>query len=198
MKAAQLVKFGLAEKIFLTGTLSYWSDLSELDKSRTKLTAYTRSDACGAGQMWAEFLEKNQEDLRGIGVFGDPGMADAVRNDVSGIGFNNIVYAYNVETRHCYEGLTVLPIDLDENRLADSAERCCANLDQMVQAISGGWYPSPPARDLYFISKGKPENPVIKVFLKWVLEEGQLYLDKAGYVALDTLFITKQIEALGL
>ena len=40
------------------------------------------------------FLGKKQEDLLGIGVFGDPGLNEAVRKDALGIGFNNINYAY--------------------------------------------------------------------------------------------------------
>ncbi len=41
------------------------------------------------------FLGKKQEDLKGTGVFGGPGVAETLQKDVNGIGFNNIGYAYN-------------------------------------------------------------------------------------------------------
>jgi len=51
---------------------------------------YTRSDACGAAENVAKFFGKKQEDLLGVGVFGDPGLAQAVKKDPLGIGINNI------------------------------------------------------------------------------------------------------------
>jgi phosphate transport system substrate-binding protein len=53
-------------------------------------------DAAGAPETWAKYLgNKKQEDLLGIGVFGDPGIAEAVAKDPLGIGYNNLGYAYD-------------------------------------------------------------------------------------------------------
>ena len=46
-----------------------------------------------------KYFNKKQDDLQGVGVFGDPGLASAVRKDVSGIGFNNIGYIYDAKTK---------------------------------------------------------------------------------------------------
>ena len=43
-------------------------------QSKEKINVYTRSDACGAAEMWAKYMGKKQEDLKGIGIYGDPGM----------------------------------------------------------------------------------------------------------------------------
>ena len=81
--------------IFINGNIKTWEKWSSGVKSNDfKMNVYTRSDACGAAQMWAEYMGKNQEDLLGTGIFGDPGIAEAVRNDAMGIGFNNVIYAY--------------------------------------------------------------------------------------------------------
>ena len=48
-------------------------------KSSSPIHIYTRSDACGAAEMWAKYFGKKQEDLLGVGVFGDPGLAQAVK-----------------------------------------------------------------------------------------------------------------------
>jgi phosphate transport system substrate-binding protein len=55
----------------------------------------------------------------------------------------------------------------------------------MTVSIKEGKYPSPPACDLYFITKGKPKNPAVLHFLKWILTTGQKYIDEAGYIKLS-------------
>lgn len=172
------------KEIYLTGNSHTWGEFLGSDNNN-KINVYTRSDACGAAEMWGKYLGKNQESLLGIGVFGDPGIADAIKNDDIGIGFNNVIYAYDIKTRTKYTGMEVIPIDLNGNRVIDPDEDFYGSLDNITAAIQSGKYPSPPARDLYLVSKGKPTNPVIINFLKWILSDGQQYVHEAGYVQLS-------------
>jgi len=172
------------EEIYLTENEHYWEEFYSGEKIN-RINVYTRSDACGAAEIWGLFLGKNQEGLYGVGVFGDPGMADAVKNDKSGIGFNNIVYAYDMSSRKKYEGLEILPIDFNANGMIDPEESIYNTLDDIVEAIQTGAYPSPPARDLYFVANGKPSDPIVIRFLEWILTEGQQYVGEAGYVMLS-------------
>jgi phosphate transport system substrate-binding protein len=170
--------------IWITETAKTWGDvLGTADKA--DLHVYTRSDACGAAETWAAFLEKRQEDLRGIGVYGDPGLAEAVRRDTLGIGFNNINYAYDAKTMKPLRGIAVLPIDLDGNGKIDPPESFYQDRDAITAAIASGAYPSPPARDLYLVSKGRPQVPLLVEFLRWVLSEGQEYVAETGYIGLS-------------
>ena len=74
--------------------------------SKDKISVYTRSDSCGAAETWAQYLgKKNQEDLKGVGVYGDPGLAEAVRKDLLGIGYNNLGFAYDFKAGLPLEGL---------------------------------------------------------------------------------------------
>ena len=128
--------------------------------TKPALHVYTRSDACGAAETWAAFLEKRQEDLKGIGVYGDPGLAEAVRRDPLGIGFNNINYAYDAKTLKPLQGIAILPIDLDgSGKIEPERELLRRTGMRMTAAIARGAYPSPPARDLYLVSKGRPAEP---------------------------------------
>ena len=90
--------------------------------STAAIHVFTRSDACGAAETWAAYLGKKQEDLGGVGVYGDPGLADAVRRDPLGIGFNNVNFAYDPKTLEPVDGLAVVPIDLDGNGTIEPAE----------------------------------------------------------------------------
>jgi phosphate transport system substrate-binding protein len=170
--------------IWITGKPLTWGQaLGTADKPPVRV--FTRSDACGAGETWAAFLGKKQEDLGGVGVYGDPGLADAARRDQLAIGFNNINFAYDAKTLKPIEGLEIVPIDLDGNRRIDPPESFYATRDDITKAIAENRYPSPPARDLYFVTKGRPSSPAVVEFMKWVLSEGQAYVPETGYIPLS-------------
>jgi phosphate transport system substrate-binding protein len=171
-------------RLFVNGDVTTWEELLGRPP-RTKVTLFTRSDACGAASMWATYLGVNQEDLLGLGVFGDPGIADAVKNDRLGLGFNNVAYVYDIGTRKKYQKMEVLPLDLDGNGQISRDEQFYGSLDQVVSAIKEGIYPAPPARELYFVAHGKPEKAEVLLFIEWILTEGQQFLGEAGYVQLS-------------
>jgi len=108
-------------RIWLDETPPSWNELTA-SKGTIQMHVYTRSDSCGAAETWALFLGKKQEDLLGVGVFGDPGLNEAVRKDALGIGYNNINYAFDATTLKPNSGTTILPIDLDGNGRIDAAE----------------------------------------------------------------------------
>lgn len=178
-------------EIYLNSKVHTWGEY--LDNSdQSKINVYTRSDACGAAEMWGKYLGKNQESLLGVGVFGDPGIADAVKNDKFGIGFNNVIYAYDINSRVKYSGMEVIPIDLNGNRIIDPEENFYGSLDSIMNAIQKNIYPSPPARDLYLVSKGKPTNPTVLAFLGWILSDGQKFVNEGGYVQLPDEKLTNE------
>lgn len=182
------------QEIYLNSKTHTWGEfIGSPDQDR--INVYTRSDACGAAEMWGRYLGKNQESLLGVGVFGDPGIADAVKNDKYGIGFNNVIYAYDIKSRRKYEGMEVIPIDLNGNRVIDPDEDFYGSLEAIMNAIQTNKYPSPPARDLYLVSKGKPTDPVIIAFLSWILAEGQKFVNEGGYVQLpDEKIINEKLK----
>jgi phosphate transport system substrate-binding protein len=170
--------------LWITGKYKTWSQAFSV-KSASPVHIYTRSDACGAAEMWAKYFGKKQEDLLGVGVFGDPGLAQAVKKDPLGIGFNNIGYAYDATTKKPVKGLRVVPLDLNNNGKIDPDENFYDSMNDLIAAVASGKYPSPPARDLFFVTKGNPKNnPVLKEFIRWVLTDGQKYVHEAGYIAL--------------
>jgi len=170
--------------LWITGKYKSWAQAFSV-KSTAPVHVYTRSDACGAAEMWAKYFGKKQEDLLGVGVFGDPGMAQAVKKDPLGIGFNNIGYAYDATTKKPVKGLRVIPLDLNNNGKIDPDENFYDSMNNVIAAIASGKYPSPPARDLFFVMKGNPRsNKLLTAFIKWVLTEGQKYVHEAGYIAL--------------
>ena len=182
--------------LWIDRTLKTWDALFGR-AGRSEVHVYTRSDACGAAETWAAYLGKRQEDLAGVGVYGDPGLAEAVRRDPLGIGYNNVNFAYDARSLRPVEGLAVLPLDLDGNGRLDPAESFYATRDDLTKAIAEGRYPSPPARDLYFVTKGRPGKPVLAAFLQWVLTQGQTFVTETGYIRLAPERLQEELGKIG-
>lgn len=169
--------------IYIDGTINNWGKLLKISDGK-KIDIYTRSDACGAAETFAKFMGGKQEDLKGIGVYGDPGLAEAVAKAPVGIGYNNTVYVYDLKTRKTNPGLLVIPIDINGNGTIDPDEDFYNTYDDVQNGIATGRYPAPPARELYFVAKGKPQKKAVINFIKWTLTDGQKFVEEAGYVTL--------------
>lgn len=169
-------------KIFITGETKTWGEVVGKPEINAEIHVYTRSDACGAAETWAKYLGGKQENLLGIGVFGDPGLLDAVIKDPDGIGYNNLNYAFDIASGKPVTGAIVLPIDDNENGQADPEEILETN-KEAVEMVATGNYPSPPARPLYLVTNGKPSG-LVQNFIEWILTDGQQFIGEAGYVQL--------------
>ncbi len=180
--------------IWINGNITTWGEVVGTDVTEN-IHVYTRSDACGAAQTWAEYLGCKQEDLLGVAVYGDPGLAGAVKDDSLGIGYNNVNYAYDMETKEPVEGMVVIPLDLNENGKVDGDEDFYNTRDEIVDAIATVAYPSPPARNLHLVTKDEFTG-VTKEFVKWILTEGQQYVPETGYVQLPEEELAEELAKL--
>jgi len=195
----ELLKKGVKRDAFVnlwvTGRAKNWGQVTGI-KSTAPIHVYTRSDASGAAETWAKYVGKKQEDLLGVGVFGDPGLATAVKKDAIGIGYNNIVYIYDSKTHRQTNGVRILPIDLNNNGKIDADENFYETINDIINAISTGKYPSPPARDLYFVTKGKSKNAATKAFINYCLTNGQKFVMEAGFINLSKERLATEINKL--
>ena len=143
-----LLKMGISQEtligIFITGEIKTWGQVVGRPEVTDEIHVYTRSDAAGAPEVWAKFLgNKKQEDLLGVGVFGDPGLLEAVIKDPLGIGYNNLGYAFDNASGKPVAGALPLPIDNNENGSADP-EEILETKTEAVDMVAQGKYPSPP------------------------------------------------------
>ncbi len=184
---AELLKQGVKEEaleaIYITGAIKTWGEVVGKPEITDTINIYTRSDAAGAPEVWAKYLgNKKQEDLLGVGVFGDPGLLEAVIQDPLGIGYNNLGYAYDNASGLPVAGALTLPIDTNGNGQADPQE-LLETKAEAVEMVALGKYPSPPARALNLVTRGKPSG-VVLAFIQWIITDGQQFVSEAGYVQL--------------
>jgi len=189
------LKRDAGNNIWITGMYKTWAQAFGI-KGTTPMHVYTRSDACGAAEVWAKYFNSKQEDLLGSGVYGDPGLALAVKKDPVGIGYNNIGYAYDSKTKKQIAGIRVLPLDINNDGKITPDEEFYNSMDDLIAAIASGKYPSPPARELYFVTNGKPQKEVVLKFLRWILTDGQKYVNESGYITLSKEKVEGELKRL--
>lgn len=187
------------EDIFITKKIKTWGQLVGDTTITNNINVYSRSDACGAAQVWAKYLgDYVQDDLTlaaGSTVKDDPNLAAVVQSDIYGIGYNNINFVYDFATKQPHPGIRPIPIDLNENGILDDDENFYDLRDGIVQAIAINVYPSPPARASHLVSKGEFSG-ITKDFIYWILTDGQQYIEENGYIKLPDEMITAQLTYL--
>jgi phosphate transport system substrate-binding protein len=185
--AADIIAKGISKdtfkKIFITGEFKTWGEVIGKPEIKDEIHVYTRSDACGAGEMWAKFSGgKVQDDIKAIGVNGEPALVDTVIKDPLGIGYSNLNSVFDMKSGSLIPGTIVPPVDINANGQAD-ADEYYKTKDEAVGAVASEKYPSPPARFENLATKGKPSGLTL-TFIQWILTDGQQYLGQAGYVPL--------------
>jgi phosphate transport system substrate-binding protein len=184
---AQILANGISQeifaKIFITGEIKTWGEAIGDPSVTDQINVYTRSDSAGAAEQWAKFSGgKAQDELKGIGINGEPAMVDTVLKDPLGIGYGNLNSVFDLSSGKMIAGIVIPPIDVNTNGKAD-AEETYKGKEDAFNAVANGTYPSPPARFENLATKGKPTGLTL-AFIQWILTDGQQYLEQAGYVPL--------------
>jgi len=186
---ADLLAIGVTKdtfrKIFITGEIKTWGEVVGKPEITDEIHVYTRSDSCGAADIWAQYMGgKGQADIaQGIGVNGDPGLLDAVQKDPLGVGFNNLSFAFDLTTGQIAPSAAIVPLDANANGVADP-EEVIDGLAKATNAVASGSYPMPPARVENLVTNGKPTG-LTQAFIEWILTDGQQFVGQAGYVQLS-------------
>lgn len=185
--AEQVMAKGITQKIYsgiyITGEITTWGQIIGDPSVTTPINIFTRADSSGAAEQWAKYAGgAAQEDLLGIGVNGEPAMLDTILKDPLGIGYGNLNSIFDLSGGGLVPGVLIPPIDINENGTAD-AEEIYTMKEDAFGAVADGTYPSPPARFENLATLGKPEGLELE-FIKWILTDGQQYLEAAGFVPL--------------
>ncbi len=187
--AGQILDKGISQetfsKIYISGEITTWGEVIGDPAITDEIHVFTRSDASGAAEQWAKFSGGNaQEDLKGIGVNGEPSILDTVIKDPLAIGYGNLNSIFDLSNGKLVPGIIIPPIDTDKNGKADAVEIYKVKVkEDAFGAVANGTYPSPPARFENLATLGKPEGLNL-AFIEWILTDGQQYLEPAGFVPL--------------
>lgn len=125
--AEQILAKGISQevfnKIYITGEITTWGEVVGDPSITDEINVFTRSDAAGAAEQWSKFSGgAAQEDLKGIGVNGEPSILDTVIKDPLGIGYGNLNSIFDLSSGNAVPGIIIPPIDIDKNGKADAVE----------------------------------------------------------------------------
>jgi len=185
--------------IFITRNITTWGEVVGKPSIISPIHVYTRADQCGAAKTWAKYLGGfTQDDLTNAAdsaVDSDPGLAETIRGDSLAIGYNNLNFAYDIKTGKPVSGIVIIPIDLNENGILEDSEKFYDTRDEIINAVKNGVYPSPPARELYLVTKDNFVGKA-KEFVRWILTEGQKYIPEHGYIQLSEEKLQQELQKL--
>ncbi len=175
----ELQKKGLKRQalqdMYLSGAAATWDQVLAGAPKRP-IHVYTRSDSCGAAASWAAYLGKKQEDLKGVGIYGDPGVLETVQRDPVGLGYANFSYVFGRDGK-VLPGVALVPLDGDGSGAAEPSE-LLGDRAAAVKAIEAGTYPV--ARKNYFFVKGKPSGLVLEFIRFCLSEDGTKVVNEVG------------------
>jgi phosphate transport system substrate-binding protein len=182
-------------RLFTVDKPMTWGEVLDTLSKERALT-FTRADESGAAAVWANFLFKEEKDLTGQKVSGDLEMIKSIRANPLSIGYCNFSFAFDENTGERIEGIQVVPIDLDFDRKIDKTEIPFINISRVHRGIWLGFYPKNLSRELTFGTLGKPTDPVVVEFLKYVLSDGQVTVRNSNFCELNNVYLNYELQKL--
>jgi len=183
------------QKVFTGDKSMLWGDILDT-VGKDKIIVFSRADESGAQDVFASFLFRKASDMKGIKVTGDDEMIKSVRENPLAIGFCNFSFAFNLPDGERKDGIQIVPFDLDFDKTIDRKEIPFKNLETAHRGIWLGIYPENLCRELTIGSLGKPTDPAVIEFIKYILSDGQDKVKGMGLCELNNVYVRYSLDAL--
>ncbi|GGB84157.1 hypothetical protein [Dyadobacter sediminis] len=180
--AKEYAEKGLNEKTYKQ--LFFHDIYAEKDKSiTTPFTVYTRLQKAGAPVTFAKYFGYEQQQIKGKTIAGaDEHLIKALLKDETGITYTVPGLAYDLNTRKPVDGITVIPVDQDNNGRITKEEKQVDNLDQIIDKLETDKVRNVPVEYIHLSIAKNNSNPEAKKFLLWVASHGEQDLRQFGYL----------------
>jgi phosphate transport system substrate-binding protein len=182
-------------RVFTSDKPVTWGELLDTI-GKEKVVVFHRVEQSGASDVFANFLNKESTDLKGTMVISDDEMIKSVQDNPLAIGFSNFSYAFDINTGERRKDIQIIPADLDYDNKIDTKEIPFSNLDKAHRGLWLGLYPKNLCRELLIGSEGKPSDPAIIEFLKYILTEGQNEIKTFGLCELNDVYVSYALDKL--
>jgi ABC-type phosphate transport system substrate-binding protein len=174
-----------------------YADKERGKKIEINYTVYTRLQKAGAPITLAKYFGFEQSNIKGKAIAGaDEHLIKAVLKDSSAISYATLGLIYDLKTRTPISGLTILPVDLDDNGRVNDEERIYGNIDQVITRFEAGNLENVPVEYLHISISKKHSNPEALKFLQWILNNGQDNLNEFGFLKPEPKRFQKEKEKL--
>jgi len=140
-----------------------------------------------------KFLNTNQISIGVIKSASSEEMISAIQKDPNALGFCKLFQIMDLNRQNLAGNIQIVPIDKNGNGKIDYMENIYENLQSFSRGVWIGKYPKELSGNIYSVSSKKPKNETELAFLKWVLTDGQQYLNTNGYSDLVSIEVKSQL-----
>lgn len=164
-----------------------YADKKKQKEIKSPFTIYTRLQKAGAPITFAKYFGYEQANIKGKAISGaDEHLVKAVLKDSTGISYNVPGLLFDLKTRRALTGLTILPVDADDNGKVAADERFYESLDTVLDKLESGQVKNVPVEFLHLSIARNSTNEEALKFLQWVASNGQDALANYGFLKLDS------------
>lgn len=165
----------------------YFNDITANKKDREEIkfhyTVYTRVQKAGAPVTFAHYFGFEQANIVGKAIAGaDEHLIKALLKDTTGLSYSVPALLFDLKTRQALPGLTLLPVDTDNNGRVDKEEKAALNLDEVLAKLEEESPKNIPVEAIHLSIAKNNQNAEALRFLKWVLAHDQALLHAQGFL----------------
>ena len=135
-------------------------------------------------KVLASFMNINSFPTEGIRMVNKSEFIAAVQQDPYALGFCRLTDIVDVQKQSIVSNVQIIPIDKNGNGKMDRFEKIYSDFASFQHGVWIGKYPQNLCKNIYTIASSKPTDKGEVAFLKWILSDGQQYLNRNGYTEL--------------
>jgi phosphate transport system substrate-binding protein len=145
---------------------------------------YVPTEQAGASITFAQYFGFKPSEIKGKKISGDEKyLILAIQKDITGLTFNYPGYLYDRGNRLIQSGITILPVDINNNGTIDKEEKTQRNLDELLGYLEQqNNINNIPLGDIGFVININKIDPGLKGFIEWITTEGQKYNHEFGFL----------------
>jgi len=160
-----------------------YADKEKQQNIRAPYNVYTRLQKAGAPLTFARYFGYGQENIKGKAIAGaDEHLIKALLKDSLGVSYSNPGLIYNLTSRQVQEGLSIIPVDTDNNGKVSSDEKFYDNLDGLLEKLESKPLDNLPTEYVHLSLPKRGYNPEALKFLLWVINNSQDDLHQFGFL----------------
>jgi glycine cleavage system H lipoate-binding protein/ABC-type phosphate transport system substrate-binding protein len=132
----------------------------------------------------AAFLHTDEGKILAGKTAGTADVLAAVEKDPLALGFCKLADVIDPSTQQLFAGIRLLPVDRNGNGTMDFNEKIYDNVSDFSRGVWIGKYPRALVSNIYTVASAQPENSAQVGFIKWVIADGQKFLEGNGFTDL--------------
>ncbi len=176
------IKLKDLSKIIANPVNENWGDLIG-NSQKVPLHFYTADD-----QPTQSVLKKNMKSNHSVisemKSLSSSEIISVIQNDPYAFGFCNLTQISDSNHQNLLEGLKFIPIDKNGNGKIDYVEDIYTNIESFTRGVWIGKYPNSLSSNIYLVSSVKPVEETKVSFVRWLLSDGQSYMNESGFSSL--------------